>query len=192
MPFSVPANFIDIFKIGDNINYNLEILKTLYEGYRGSLGGEKLIKPIVIINTSISEAILYDFIENRIRRANRTEVLFSEILTSLRAKKLDRFEHYIAQAQKYDFFDLRDTNFYGAMHSLRKKRNRVHIQNSNRKIPFDEKAVFDERAKILSEKVLEKILDTMSSKYPRREEYRGYVKDFELPWDRHFKERAVI
>ncbi|MFA7702523.1 MAG: hypothetical protein WCX80_03655 [Patescibacteria group bacterium] len=104
MAFLIKANFIDVFKIGDNINYNLRILKSLYGVYTTN-GLEKnlLIKPIVIINTSIAEAILYDFIENRIRKENRTEPLFTEFLAILSQKKLDKFEHYIAQARKYDF-----------------------------------------------------------------------------------------
>ncbi len=93
MPFSIKANFIDVFKIGDNINFNLEILKSLYEGYTELSEGNKLIKPIVIINTSIAEAILYDFIENRIKRANKNEPLFLEILPELKHKKLDKFEN---------------------------------------------------------------------------------------------------
>ncbi len=186
MPFSIKANFIDVFKIGDNINFNLEVLKVLYKGYKKLPDGKKLIKPIVIINTSIAEAILYDFIENRIRKANRTERLFVEILDVLLNKKLDKFENYIDQAKKYDFFELKDTNFYDAMHSLRKKRNRVHIQNTKWEKPHDESEVFNERSKILSEKVLEKILNTMTFQYPRRKEYHGFVADFELPWDKHF------
>src|SRR3989344_2173928 len=145
MPFSVRANFIDNFKIGDNINYNLGILRILYKGYVELPDGNKLIKPIVIINTSIAEAILYDFIENRIRRANRTERLFSEIADILLNKKLDKFAHYIAQAKKYDFFELKDTNFYEAMESLKKKRNRIHIQNTEHVEPRNESEVFDEK-----------------------------------------------
>jgi hypothetical protein len=186
MPFSIKANFIDVFKIGDNINFNLEILKVLYSGYETLIDGKKLTKPIIIINTSIAEAVLHDFIVNRIKKANKTEKLFSEILDVLKSKKLDKFEHYIVQAEKYDFFDLKDTNFYNAMHSLRKKRNRIHIQNYKWEKPYDENQIFDEKSKILSEKVLEKILNTMVTKYPRREEYHDFVKDFELPWNRHF------
>lgn len=191
MSFSVQANFIAAFKIGDNINFNLEILKVLYDGYRNLPNGSYLIKPIVLLNTSIAEAILFDFIEYRIRKANRTEILFADILDVIRGKKLDKFEHYIGQAEKYDFFESADTNFYNAMHSLRKKRNRIHIQNSKWEEPRNEREVFDEKSKILSEKVLEKILNTLNSKYPRREEYRGYVADFELPWDRHFSAPSI-
>lgn len=189
MSFIVKANFIDVFKIGDNINYNLKILKRLYDVYgKEEQNKNLLIKPIVIINTSIAEAILYDFIENRIKRANRTEPLFPELFSIFNNKKFDKFEHYIAQARKYDFFDQKDSNFYEAMDSLRKKRNRVHIQNSKHENPRDENDVFNEKSKILSEKILEKIFDTMTAKYPRREEYCGYVNDFEIPWNKHFKE----
>lgn len=186
MSFIVKPNFIDVFKIGDNINFNLETLKVLYDGYDHLPNGNKLIKPIVIINTSITEAILYDFIENRIRRANKTETLFVEILDSILNKKLDKFEAYIEQAKKHNLLGIEDLGFYEAMHSLRKKRNRVHIQNAKLEAPSDESEIFNEKSKILSEKVLEKILNTMTSKYPRREEYHGFVSDFELPWDRHF------
>jgi hypothetical protein len=73
------------------------------------------------------------------------------------------------------------------MDSLRKKRNRIHIQNYKWDKPYDEGFVFDEKLKILSEKVLEKIFNTMVVKYPRREEYHGFVKDFDIPWNRHFE-----
>lgn len=188
MTFTIETNFIDSFKIGDNINYNLKILKILYRIYETSSDYDKvfLIKPIVLFNTAITEAVLYDFIEYRIRRANLTEKLFEEIAKVLSSKHLDKFEHYITQAEKYDFFKMKDTNFYGAMHSLRKIRNRIHIQNNKHTEPRDENLAFNKKAKILSEKVLEKTLMTLSTEYPRREEYHKYVDNFELPWDKHF------
>lgn len=198
MSFKVKANFIVVFKIGDNINYNLRILKTLYEGYKNLLDGKNLIKPIIIINTSITEAILYDFVVNRLKRPYSVDVVSLDILDSLKDKDLRKFEHYITQAENFDLFELKDTNFYNALRSLSKKRNRIHIQNEKFEKPYEECDVFNEKAKILSEKVLEKILNTMTSKYPRNEEYHKYVNDFELPWDRHFntpllqKERLTL
>ncbi len=186
MPFIISPNFLDNFKIGDNINYNLKILKLLYENYNNHQNGKLLVKPIVIINTSIIEALLFDFIENRIRKANRTEMLFENILEVLKSKKLDKFEHYISQAKKYDFFSMKDTDFYNAMDSLRKKRNRVHIQNSKFDVPSNESEIFNIKSKELSEKVLEKTLTTLLDEYSRREEYHNYVEDFHLPWDKHF------
>lgn len=192
MSFYVKANFIDSFKIGDNINYNLKILKVLYEGYYNLSNGRKLIKPIVILNTAISEAILFDFVVNRLKRPFRTEILFVDISNILKDTNLKKFEHYIIQAEKYDLFDLKDTNFYDALRSLGRKRNRIHIQNDKHEEPYDEYIIFDEKLKILSEKVLEKILDTMSRKYPRRKEYHGFIDDFELPWDKHFSDSSEL
>src|ERR1700722_54030 len=132
MAYTVKANFIDVFKIGDNINFNLSILKVLYQHYE-KCGKEKslLIKPIVVLNTSIAEAILYDFIQNRIKNPNKTEVILPTLTEIFKGKKFDKFEHYIEQAKKYDFFEMRDSNFYETLHELRIKRNRIHIQNAH-------------------------------------------------------------
>jgi len=188
MSFCIKANFIDEFKIGDNVNFNLQILKILYDQYE-RLGKEKslLIKPILILNTSIAEAVLYDFIQNRIKNANRTEIILPFLTAIFKLKKFDRFEHYIEQARTHDLFSTKNTEFYEAMDILRKKRNRIHIQNDKREDPKNEQDVFDEKSKILSEIVVEKIFNTMVAKYPRRKEYHDYVADFEIPWERHFK-----
>ncbi len=186
MSFKIKANFIVVFKIGDNINFNLRILKTLYDGYNNLPDGRNLIKPIVILNTAVTEAVLYDFVVNRLKRPYSVDVLFIDIFNFLKDKDLRKFEHYITQAEKFDLFDLKDTNFYNALRSLNKKRNRVHIQNDRWEKPYEEYKIFDEKAKILSEKVLEKVVNTMTLKYPRNEEYHDYVNDFELPWNRHF------
>jgi hypothetical protein len=186
MSFEVSVNFIDQFKIGDNINFNLEILAVLYDGYANLQDGKKLIKPIVLLNTAIIEAVLFDFVVNRLKRPYRSEILFENISSILKDVNLKKFEHYITQIEKYDLFELKDTNFYNAIRSLSKKRNRIHIQNDKRDEPLDESNIFNDKLKILSEKVLEKILFAMSNKYPRRNEYHKYVKDFILPWDQHF------
>ena len=114
MTFSVKANFIDAFKIGDNINYNLGILKTLYNAYNTLPDGKKLIKPIVLINTAIIEAILYDFVVNRLKRPYSSEIISLGIFRILKGKDLKKFEHYIRQAERFDLFDSKDTNFYNA------------------------------------------------------------------------------
>ncbi|NCS99665.1 hypothetical protein GW765_01650 [Candidatus Parcubacteria bacterium] len=186
MPFTVPADFIDSFKIGDNINYNLKILKELYDPNQSFRQEYYFRKLIIILNTSITEALLYDFVENRIIRANRTETLFEEILDKLNIKKLDKFEHYIAQAEKHNLFKMKDVSFYNAMHVLKKLRNRVHIQNAKRLKPADESEAFTDNMKLLSEKVLEKTVKILHRDFQRREEYRSYVKDFEFPWDEYF------
>ena len=61
--FTVSSNFIGNFKLGDNINHNLEILQLLYRQFDQSKFRNKrlLCKPIIIIVVSIIEAVLHDF-----------------------------------------------------------------------------------------------------------------------------------
>lgn len=188
--FIVPANFICIFKIGDNIVYNFKVLGVLYEQYAllsaSPMKRDLLLKPIVLINVSIAEALLFDFLM-RIK-ANVHEGVANigqNVIDAIRGKQFDKFEHYIAQAKKHDLFDASNTNFYAAMDSLREKRNRIHIQNDRNYSPANEVFAFTEKTKITSEKVLEKIIFTLSSKYPRDSRLHA-VEDFVLPWERHF------
>ena len=185
MSFKIKANFFGDFKIGDNINYNLEVLNILYEAYSRLSDGYKLIKPIVIFNTAIIEAILYDFIENRIRNKSYGDPIFLEITPQLPNKKADKFKYLIEKSQDYDFFLMEDKAFYNDMDFLRKMRNRIHIQNGRFEEPRKEQEIYHEGLKILSEKILEKVIKTMTFHYEREKKY-NYVKDFELPWNEHF------
>ena len=57
------SGFIGNFKTGDNINYNLDILKLLYDCKKKLEAQEatKLNKPIIIFFATIVEAVLEDF-----------------------------------------------------------------------------------------------------------------------------------
>lgn len=188
--FTIPANFICKFKIGDNIIYNLRVLGVLYEQYNAlatdPIKQRLLIKPIIIINVSIAEALLYDFLLRvKVNIYEGVLNLRQDVIDAIRGKKFDQFQHYIAQARKHDLFDASNTNFYAAMDSLRIKRNRIHIQNIYNYEPENEYKAFTEKDKITSEKVLEKILLTLSVKHLRPEHLHS-VNDFILPWDCHF------
>jgi hypothetical protein len=60
--FVVSSNFIGNFKVGDNINHNLNILSLLYRQFGQANDHDKrlLCKPIILIIVSIIEAILHD------------------------------------------------------------------------------------------------------------------------------------
>ena len=60
---TIESKFIGDFKIGDNINCNLEILALLYDRFNGGDQQQRrlLCKPIVVLLASIVEAVLYDF-----------------------------------------------------------------------------------------------------------------------------------
>lgn len=186
--FVISSNFIGEFKLGDNINYNLRTLTLLYQQYSITNLPDKrfLIKPIVIINTSIIEAVLCDFLEIKIKTFTIEGVcgISQEILNYLRSKKIDKFELYITQSKKHNFFDLNSLVFYDKLQDLRKIRNRIHIQNTKKHLPLDEYDVFTEQVKELSEKVLEKVMKTMNKKYSRGSSQ--YVQEFKLPWDEYF------
>ena len=182
----VQADFICNFKTGDNIKYNLNTLDALYSQYNQSKS-VYLLKPIILINTSIIEAVLHDF-HVRIRANTREGVhsLPQDIIDYIRGKTIDEFEKYITQAEKHDFFDMSQTSFYKKLETLRKIRNRIHIQNTKGYMPKNESEVFTESVMVLSEKLLEKTLKAMSEKHFRNG-VGNYVGEFTLPWKPHFE-----
>ncbi len=187
--FKVKSDFMGSFKVGDNINYNFRILSLFY-GFQSNSTEEKkilLCKPIIITLTSICEAILWD-LHMRITSHTVEGVrnIAQSVINMIRSKKIDEFEKYIASAKKNDFFDVKDSQIYEDLDTLRKLRNRIHIQNSKNHFEPDEKNAFNYDRQIMAEKVLEKVLKVMLAKYSRRQGLIGYVDDFELPWQEHF------
>ncbi|RRY16203.1 hypothetical protein EGJ57_22265 [Brucella anthropi] len=178
------SKFIGDFKLGDNIVFNLSVLKCLYKCRADGNAAEKryLQKPITLLNISIIEALLYDF-HLRINVFTREGVgLPQKVLDAIRSKKIDEFEKYIASARKNDFFDLKDTVFYEKLDELRKLRNRIHIQNTKNHFERDDLHAFSEARLILSEQALEQVIKTLAEKHPRNHKF---VQSFELPWESH-------
>jgi hypothetical protein len=81
----VSSAFIGNFKIGDNIHYNLEVLKTLYACNEELSPDQKrfLDKPITVTLVSICEALIYDFID-------RSKFFTQEGVTGLSEEALER------------------------------------------------------------------------------------------------------
>lgn len=188
MSFIIKGNFFCRFKIGDNIIYNLSILKKLYE-YQDQIIYKKeiLVKPIVLIIVSIIEAILHDF-HLRIK-ANVNEGvpgLLEAVLLRVRNEQIDKLKQYIDSAKRHDLFKLQDESFYDSLHNIRKIRNRVHIQNIYGEKPANELDLFIESTRIEAEKCLEKVVKTMSSQYARPNNLANHVGDLEFPWKEHF------
>jgi hypothetical protein len=124
---TINSNFIGNFKLGDNICFNLKILKTLYD-YRKAVNAQKkshLRKPIILLNVSVIEAVLHDF-HGRVRTHTLEGVanLSDTVVAYIRGKKIDELEKYIVSAQRHDFFDQTNTSFYESLDDLRKLRNR--------------------------------------------------------------------
>lgn len=188
MSFTIKSNFIGLFKVGDNINHNLQILSLLYKYYAEAAGADQklLLKPITITIVSIIEALLYD-LHYRIKSFTTEGVqnISIDVLNYIRGKHLDELEKYIASAKKHNLFQRRNEKFYDYLDELRKLRNRVHIQNRNNYFESDESNAFNDERRILAEKALEKVMRIMLEKY-HRNDHHHHVADFTLPWNPHF------
>lgn len=183
--FTVPSNFVGSFKLGDNISYNCRVLCTLYRLRAAGDAQTKrhLQKLITILNVSIIDAVLHDFY-SRVRTHTREGVanVAAAVIAEWRGTAIDRLERFITQAKKHDLFGQPD-DFYDDLHTLRKLRNRIHIQNEKKDFEPDDYQAFTEARMVLSEKAVEKVLTHMAAHHAR---VHDYVADFQLPWDRHF------
>jgi hypothetical protein len=186
--FTVKSHFMGSFKIGDNICYNLDILKLLYKHFDTvEIEQKKLLcKPITIMLVSIIEAVLYDFfcVRAKTHTIEGIPSIDDDRLQDIREKKLDELNLYIDQAKKHDVLKSQGKQIYDELHELRKIRNRIHIQNPKGIEPFDEHKLFIIPNKIRAEKTLEGLLKLMAQKYPRKNNLQGNM-DFELPWEEH-------
>ena len=189
--FTVSSGFIGIFKTGDNINYNLNCLRELYEAQRASPAQKKHLfcKPITLILVSIIEALLHDLFFRIVNYTNEgIKNIAAETLKKIRNKKIDQLEAYVSSAKKYNLLDAIGTGLYQHLDSLRKLRNRIHIQNTKNYHPRDENRAFTMAQQRIAEEVLERMLKLSSEKYQRPDHAQGFVDDFELPWDEHLSE----
>ncbi|WP_027565332.1 molecular chaperone TorD family protein [Bradyrhizobium sp. URHA0013] len=186
---TIKSSFMGNFKLGDNICFNLAILKTLYDlrAAGNPLQKRHLQKPITVMNVSIIEAVLYD-LHLRVKTFTSEGVanIQATVIEYIRGKKIDELERYIASAKKHDLFDQGDSGFYEALDDLRKIRNRLHIQNTRNHFEPDDVTAFSEARMMLSEQAVEHVLRTMARKYPRPQ--HNFVKDFILPWQPHFED----
>lgn len=184
---AIESKFIGDFKIGDNINHNLKILEVLYNRYALADDAEKklLCKPIVVFLVSLIDAVFYD-LHTRIKTFTREgveNIIASSIAYIRTQKKIDDFGKYIASAKKHGLIEPSDHALYGDLDTLRKLRNRIHIQNTKNYPPRNESDAFSIDKKLLAEKAVEKTFRIMAKKYTRD---LDYVENFNLPWEAHF------
>ncbi len=154
---TINSGFIGIYKIGDNINTNLSMLRELYK--LDTVHNPIFNKVKIVTIASIIEAILFDFF---FRAKNFTiegiKNIPTEILNYFKLKKISKFESYIRSAEKHGLFDPCGIETYENLHDLRKLRNRVHIQNEKKHFEHNELAAFSHRRKSLAENTLKKIM----------------------------------
>ena len=180
---AITGTFMWSYKKGDNIVYNYEILWELYKASGAEQSRRYYYnKPITLLIVAIIECIFDDFI-NRVGQHVYDKIpnLTSKEINLIRAKKLDKLDHYISIAKKYNLFD-RDASFYDILDFLRRARNRFHIQNSLHQLDANESKVFTTSTRIEAEKAFEIVLETMMVKYPRKHSHSISFMNVPLPW----------
>lgn len=157
----IKSDFIGDFKLGDNIVSNFSCLKVLYELKAPDSFCVK--KPIVIIIASIAEAVLYDFYA-RMRGFTRegVDTVPDSVLEDVRSKHIDEFAKYIDHAKSKKLLGEGEA-IYDDLHTLRKLRNRIHIQNTKRQFAPHEGSVFTSERQVFAEKTLERMLRFLSA-----------------------------
>ncbi len=189
--WKITASFLASFKIGDNIHYNLEVLKTLYSAHN-SLSKDRSIyleKPITIILVAICEAIIHDFIKrSQWFTVEGINGLTETQLNTLRDSKAWSMEKKIELFKKINLLQTTDVGLYDLLDNLSKLRNRIHIQNEKQNFEVDEIYAFTKARRVQAEKMVEVLMKTISTLYPRPIHIRdsGFVEDFELPWNPYF------
>jgi len=188
--FEVNSSFIGNFKIGDNVNYNLNLLGILYRLQNEMPEHEKwaLNKPITLMLISIIEVLLYD-LHSRIRlfTVEGVENIATAAIKYIRRKgdRIDKFEKYITSAKRHNLLKVSYPIIYDELQILRQVRNRIHIQNEKRQLEENESGVFSRERKILAEKSLEKVVKIIAANYSRNLS-GSYVSNFNFPWSEHF------
>ena len=187
--FTVSAGFIGNFKLGDNINHNLEILSYLYQRQADPKDPDSwlLRKPIIVSIGSICEALLHD-LHCRMETFTIEGVsgIATSVLAYVRGKNIDKFDHYISSAQKHSLLGAPSEPIYEELDKLRRLRNRVHIQNDKSHFELDESEAFSAARQVSAEQALEKLVKVISKNHPRPAHAAGFVGDFNFPWDEHF------
>lgn len=181
----IPSNFIGDFKFADNIHYNLNALKIIYDRCVKE-GEEKHIRKVLVVQiVSILEVVLHDFF---MRAVNNTvegiPEVAQEFLDGIREKPdgRKRPSPQIDFVKKHGIFDGLGSEIYAQMHELRQLRNRIHIQNEKADFEPDDRVTFSEERLRLAEFTLAAVMSHLSKRYPRKIDTSLYVEDFCLPW----------
>jgi hypothetical protein len=140
---------------------------------------------MIVTIVSIAEAMLYDFIA-RIQSREWVSTLPSETIADIKSKTYGQLTRLIDGARKHALFEA-DSEFYQSLDDLRKLRNRVHIQNEKDHFERNEATAYSAERLQVAERALELIAKTLADKHPRGPSTRGFVKDFEFPWEEHYK-----
>ncbi|UWU19344.1 hypothetical protein [Rhizobium sullae] len=174
----IPSNFIGDFKVGDNLVYNADVLRSLCAHNDDG----RLNKFVVVQVGAILEAALGQIIY-RAQNFNREGVpnIAAADRREIEGKKIDKLNNIIDVMRKYDLLNELGGGIYDELHTLRKFRNKVHIQDDNQDVPRDEAAAFTPARCAWSLGLCATVLGFLGQKFPRPADVAKYVEPLHLP-----------
>ncbi|WP_170787708.1 hypothetical protein [Ruegeria lacuscaerulensis] len=186
MPTVYPTNFMGNYRLGDNINENLDALQLIWdlqhEHAETDSSHKRLRKPVIVYCGAIAEAVLFDFFA-KIRDFVREGVaaIEEELAEHLRSMSNDNFQFFIDQCRKHQLFGDGSDGFYDDLNKLAELRNRIHIQNVKHFKPLREHEAFSKVQQQMAERTLETLIARMNEHYNRKQ--ADHVGGFMLPWN---------
>ena len=127
---AIDMSFIGSFKLGDNIAFNIRILKSLYCNLDANLPIN--IKPIILITISVIEALMFDFVKLVKLHTREFKYLDEEKRSAIRRLDTDKNRwNFNTTIKKLTHFKIlgNQSNYFAKIQFLRNLSNRIHIQN---------------------------------------------------------------
>lgn len=176
----IVCKFIGDFKVGDNIARNARVLCKLSElNEDGAFNKLMLIQAGSIIEAALSEIVF------RAQNFNLEGVpnISEADRAAIAKKEIERFKTLIDVMKKYKILDGLGADVYNELDTLRKYRNRVHIQNDTEVegVPRDEGRAFNDAILKWALAFNVRILDHLNARFPRPKDLEQYAHKFEVP-----------
>lgn len=182
----------------DNVIYNFEILYYLYSlGETNWRRQRFLIKPLVIIQLSIVECIIFDFLKRVNEHTNETisfldrkkinevQIAFRELLRRKKGKaRYITFDEMINLITTHNLLNksVEKLGVYAELKKLKVVRNKIHIQNGNSSLDEKEFNIFTKELLREAEQIVEVVVKTLAIYYPRPNKIIADVNKFPFPW----------
>lgn len=179
------GQFFWSFKRMDNVNYNFQIIETLYLAKKKNDNDLLFNKPIIILIMAIIECMLYDFI---IRIHTYKNDPFPNITQSIvsylkKTSQTDQLKIIIPRIKSQNLLRASvGDSIYDDLECLRNVRNRIHIQNKYNILSEDEYDIFTESNLKKAEQCLERVCDVLCNVYPRWNRIPLSMNNFPRPW----------
>lgn len=193
----IDTHFIGEFKVGDNVKFNAQIISDLYAASElldyDFFEEDRLIKPKVIFNFSLIDAVLYDFHNRVYSHTSEFNYLDEHIVMEIRAMD-SQHVRAMTTSKRIRWFEShcllgKNNRIYQDLKKLLGLRNRIHIQNRFQTGNNSDQIAFSSNVLKSSEKCTEFVLKYLSANYPRKYDY---VKGIQLPWKPYFSEKLIF